>query len=308
LKYPSILTPENDQLDPLSHPPTTNRGVETASQERIDWISFTVPYNTSGVWPDALETEFTETKSFNGYDIAKEYPDGRVELSHSTRSEMGIHCVMSGKTCSNLRDDLKRILENCWFQGGKVTRFDLALDDITGRINPRDATQYIKSGEIECRAREYPTNQDASGGGYTQYFGKMASEVHICLYEKSAEQGVSGFTVRCEIRFKQRKADKAAKTYLRSNDCRGIILGFVKFPTWGAWNWVFSTEPIKVLAEKTVSHRVAWLLGQVSKSIAKEVYERQGDLEILDKIRESVMAHLSDLRQDIDKNDQLGVA
>lgn len=271
--------------------------METLTQERIDWISFTLPIDAKRIWPDGMETVKTITKSFNGYDTANEYADGRVELTSSTRPEMGVHCVLSGKTCSNCRERLPEILENMWLQSGKCTRFDLALDDLMGRIHPKDATEYIKKGEMICRAKEYPKHEDAKGGGYSQYCGKMASEVHVCIYEKSAEQQVCGFTVRCEIRFKGRKADKAAREYLRSNDCRGLILGFLRFPTWKLWNDVFATQPIKVPADKMASRRVEWLLGQVSKSIALEISERQGDLEILEKIRDSVMAHLSDLRQ-----------
>ena len=291
----SKTLPQQPQTE--THPPDTNRGVETLTQERIDWLSFTLPIASERVWPNGLDTVRTTTKSFNGYDTAEEYADGRIQLTSSTRPEMGIHCVLSGSTCGILQAELPAILENCWMQGGKVTRFDLALDDLKGRINPRDATEHIKSRGMICRAKEYPVHHSAEGGGYTQYFGKMASEVHVCLYEKSAEQKVCGFTVRCEIRFKGRKSDKAAKTYLQSKDCRGIILAFVKFPQWSAWNEVFSTSPIKVPSEPTRSRRVLWLLGQVSKSIALEISERGGDMEILSLIHESVMAKLSDLRQ-----------
>lgn len=187
--------------------------------------------------------------------------------------------------------------------GGHVTRFDVALDDLQGRINPRDAVQYLKSGKVKCRAKEYPSQGDTIRGGISQYFGKMASEVHVCLYEKDAEQGICGFRVRCEIRFKSKRADKAAKTYLRNPDCRGLILAFVDIPDWAMWREVFSTSPIKVPAEKTVSKRVAWLLGQVAKSMAKEIAERKGDMEILSLFQESVMAHLSDIRQSGEEND-----
>lgn len=295
--FTSTLPISPQQLPQLFHPPATNRGVETLTQERIDWISFTLPIASERVWPDALDTTKTTTKSFNGYDTANEYPDGRIELTSSTRPEMGIHCVLAGKTCGNCRDTLPAILDNVWLQGGKITRFDLALDDLLGRVNALDSRRYIKAGEIECRAREYPPAGDIRGGGQSQYCGKMASECHVCIYDKDAEAGISGFRTRIEIRFKGRKADKAAREYLRSNDCRGLILGFVRFPTWDSWNEVFATKPIQVPAEKVDSRRVQWLLGQVSKSIAKEISERQGDLEILDKIRDSVMAHLSDLRQ-----------
>lgn len=279
------------------HPPDTNRGVETLTYERIDWISFTLPIDAERVWPNGLETTFTETKSFNGYDTAKEYPDGRIELTCSTRPEMGVHCVLYGQTCAALADSLPEILENGWMQGGHVTRFDLALDDLLGRTHPLDAREYIKSGDIICRAREYPPAGDIRGGGQSQYCGKMASECHVCIYEKDAEQGIYGFRTRVEIRFKGRKADKAAKAYLQHGDCRGLILGFVQFPTWKAWNDVFNTTPTKVTSEKMVSRRIQWLLGQVSKSIALEISERGGDLEILDLIRDSVMMKLSDLRQ-----------
>src|SRR5437667_620255 len=266
-----ILQISHQQVPSETHPPATNRGVETLTHERIDWISYTLKIDAERVWPNGLDTVSTVTKSFNGYDTAKEYEDGRIELTSSTRPEMGIHCVLSGTTCANRQDDLAAIMENCWLQGGKITRFDLALDDLKGRVNAIDSRRYIKSGEIECRAREYPPAGDIRGGGQSQYCGKMASEVHVCIYDKDAEQGISGFRSRIEIRFKGRKSDKAAREYLRSQDCRGLILGFVSFPTWGAWNEVFATTPIKVPADKVASRRVRWLLGQVSKSIALEI-------------------------------------
>lgn len=267
-------------------------------KQGIDWISFTLPIEAERAWPDGLESVATETKSFNGYDTAFEYEDGRIELTSSHRPEMGRHCVLSGKTCSNLRDRLPEILERCWFLGGRVTRIDFALDDYTGRIHPRDAQTYINTeGGCICRAKEYPVNQDARGGGFTQYLGKMASEVHVCLYEKDAEQGISGFRIRCEIRYKHKRADKAAKAYLRDGDCRGLVRSFVQFPQWDEWNRIFATKPTEMSVEKVASRRVQWLLGQVSKSIALEISERGGDLEILELIRESVFSHLSDFRQ-----------
>jgi hypothetical protein len=84
--------------------------VETLTQERIDWISYTLKIDAERVWPNGLDTVSTTTKSFNGYDTAKEYADGRIELTSTTRPEMGVHCVLAGQTCNNLRDDLASIL------------------------------------------------------------------------------------------------------------------------------------------------------------------------------------------------------
>lgn len=279
-----------------TYPPATNRGVETLTTEQIDWISFTLPIDCGMVWPDRLSTESTTTKSFNGYDTAVEYGDGRVQLTASTRPEMGIHCVLSGATCGNCRDFLPAILSHVWASGGRITRFDLALDDPLGRTNPRDAAEYIKRGEIICRAKEYLPGGDIRRGGYSQYCGKMASEVHVCIYEKDAEQNIYGFRTRVEIRFKGKKANSAAKEYQKSQDCRGLISGYVRFPEWDAWNEVFSRPALKVPSEKTDSKRVRWLLTQVAKSMALEIAERQGDMQILEVFKIKVMDNLSDLR------------
>lgn len=284
------------KADASTHPPATNRGVETSVHESIDWISFTLPIETERVWPDGMDDQFSEGQAFNGYDVARQYTDGRQQLHSSTRPDMGIHCVLGGKACANTRDMLPQILQNVWKQGGKVTRLDIALDDSKGRINPRDATNYLQAGKVKCRAKEYPVNQDASGGGYTQYFGRMASEIHVCLYEKDAEQGICGFRVRCEIRFKKKRADKAAREYLSSNDCRGLIRAFVDIPEWPEWKEVFATKPIQVAAEKTVSNRVAWLLGQVATAMAHEIALTGGDLAIMDAFYAKVMDNLSDLK------------
>src|SRR6187455_1504112 len=215
-----------------THPPATNRGVETHTSQQIDWLSLTYPSIAEDIFPNELTTDASTSSSFNAYDNAQTYTDGRVLLWHSTRPEMGQHCVLSGTTCSTLRASLYKIIHRCWDVGGHVSRIDLALNDLTSRIHAEDSTEYIRRGEQVCRAKEYPVRTDPHMAGYSQYAGKMASEVHVCIYDKSAEQKEVGFHVRVEIRFKGKKADKAARTYLQLQDCRPIIRGFLDFPTW----------------------------------------------------------------------------
>jgi len=279
-----------------THPPDTNRGVETHTSQQIDWISITLPSGIKDIFPNGLSTETFPSESYNAYDIAETYQDGRSVLRHSSRTDMGIHIVMSGKTCSNLRSELESIIRHAWDKGGRVTRFDLALNDHTSRIHAEDSTAYITAGEVVCRAKEYPVRTDPRIAGYSQYLGKMASEVHVCIYDKSAEQKECGFNVRVEIRFKGKKANKAASAYLHTKDCRGIILGFCDFPTWGAWQSVFSTEPVQIPADKKPSNTVAWLLGQCAMSMAKQIALDGGSLELMDEFHKAVMAYLSDLR------------
>lgn len=278
------------------HPPDTNRGVETHTTQQIDWISITYPSTAEGLFPDDLTTNASTSEPFNAYDTAQTYEDGRILCWHTKRPEMGQHLVMSGKTCSTLRSSLRAIIEKAWSVGGKVARLDLALNDLCSRIHPEDSTGYITRGEYKCRAKEYPVRTDPRLAGYSQYAGKMASEVHVCIYDKSAEQKEAGFHVRVEIRYKGKKADKAAKTYLQLNDCRPLIRGFLDFPTWEAWNNVFQEPPVNVPAEKHDTDRVRWLLTQVASSIAKQIVIEGDNSDIMQRLEKSVREYISDLR------------
>lgn len=289
----TLPVPQNS----FPHPPDTNRGVETHTSYQIDWISITLPYKTKDVWPDGLPTENTQTDPYNAYKNAVSYADGRVQLWNEDRQDMGIHLTLSGKTCGNLRASLDDIIKHAWKQGGKITRIDLAVNDYTGRIYPSKATKYLQNGNFRCRAREYPIRNDPVKAGYSQYCGKMSSETHVCIYDKSAEQGECGFHVRAEIRYKGSKAQKAAKTYLQCKNVGAMIKGFIDFPDWREWQEVMGAEILPVPADVKPSNRVAWLLGQCAAAMAKEIALNGGDIEIMEQFKTAVYAYLSDLRQ-----------
>lgn len=274
--------------------------MENPLHEKIDWISFTVKDKNENVWPDTLDKNYSIGKSFNGYDEAKQFEDGRVELSHSTRHEMGIHCVLSGRACSNLSDQIESIINHCWKVGGRITRFDIALDDELGRISPRQANDYLKRDEVICRAKQTPFYSDPRVAGETQYFGRFSSEIMCRIYDKDAEQGIYGFRTRIEIVFKSKRADKAAHAYLSGATGGELVCGFVQFPKWSAWLEIFQQPAIKIHSEKVESKRVTWLLNTCAKSLALEVAERSGDLSIVDKFLEAFRDHLSDIRQSKD--------
>jgi len=279
-----------------AHPPDTNRGVETHTTQQIDWLSITYPSIAEDIFPNELTTDAFTSEPFNSYDTAQAYTDGRVLCWHTRRPEMGQHLIMSGKTCSTLRPYLDKIIRRAWEKGGKVKRLDLALNDLLSRVHAEDSTGYIERGEFQCRAKEYPVRTDPKIPGYSQYCGKMASEVHVCIYDKSAEQKEAGFHVRVEIRFKGKKADKAAHTYLQLQDCRPLIRGFIDFPTWPEWSNLFSEIPVSVPAEKHDTDRVKWILTQVASSLAKQVMAEGENSDIMSRLEKSVREHISDLR------------
>jgi hypothetical protein len=167
---------------------------------------------------------------------------------------------------------------------------------LDSRIHAEDSTEFIRKGEQVCRAKEYPVRSDPHVAGYSQYAGKMASEVHVCIYDKSAEQKEAGFHVRVEIRFKGKKADKAAHTYIQHQDCRSIIKGFLDFPTWREWQDVFSVLPLSVPSEKHDTDRVKWLLTQVAASLAKQVVFEGESSDIMQRLEKAVREEISALR------------
>lgn len=279
-----------------------------ALHESIDWISFTVPTGSKKVWPEALESSFQEGRPLNGYSDCKEYDDGRLELENKERPDMGIHCILSGSTCSNLRNSLLDVMENVWAQKGKITRVDFALDDYLGRINPQKANEYLKKGKVICRAKQTPYYDDPRQPGNTQYFGRLASEVMLRIYDKDCEQGIYGFRTRIEIKFSGRKANIASKAYIQHGDSRGLVSSYIRFPEWRDWNELFSMPPIPVPAEKKDKKVVIWLLTTCARSMAKEILNRGGDLELMDEFYKSVLDNMSSMRHsdaDVDNSNHL---
>lgn len=270
--------------------------VQHALHESIDWISFTMPFGTEEIWPEGLSTDRQNSRALNGYTDAWEYMDGRIELVNRDRQDMGIHCILSGSTCSNLRDDLRSIMERVWSKKGKITRLDIALDDYLGRISPDEAHEYLKRGEVICRAKQTPYFTDPRHAGNTQYFGKLASEVMLRIYDKDSEQGISGFRTRIEIKYSGKRADKAAKTYLQHGDGRGLVLSYIRFPTWGSWNELFNLVPVQVPSEKKEKKVIVWLLTTCARSMAKEILNEGGDLRLMDEFYKSVLDNMSSMR------------
>jgi len=254
--------------DPLA----TNRGVRKEVSASIDWISVTFKDNKKVSYPQELTREKVECKPFNGYNLAVRYSDGRVELNHTTRQEMGTHVVFSGLTLANMSISRESILSHLVEHGGTITRLDLAVDCKDCGLKPSDATERIKEGDCITLARKFPLWFDPTEKGYTQYIGKKSSTAFCRIYNKAAEMGADGDWTRVECSFGGDRAQMAARQCLRGEDYRALVRGFVDFSNWQEWEEIMSIPPVQTKHTRTLSNTKRWLLSSAAPSLARELY------------------------------------
>jgi len=260
-------------------PPYCNTGVEKYVSLSIDWIEGTYKHNEAHRPMPLILTEGSEEcTGFHGYNAGRKYQDGRLEMWHSTRPEMGYHIQWSGDAIKKAPVDALSLVAYLVATNFTFTRLDMAVDAIGWKMHPSQATEQIRNGDYVCRARKFPQWGDPKNPGYTQYVGKRPSEIYLCIYDKAAELGIGQDHTRIELRTHKGRANTAAKTILRDNDFRKLVLGFVRFPAWKEWQEVMGADAITIPAEKKDSATKNWLLSQCAPALAR-ILDEDGDDE-----------------------------
>lgn len=266
-------------------------GSEPTVSLKIDWLSLTFRKGVEVKNHPNLITEYTEARPYNAYNTAVRYADGRMQLSHTTRPEMGTHIVCSGEVLSNMPIDALEGLKYWISAGARVTRIDLAVDIRNYGFDVRQSTVEIENGRIETRAKQCPTWKDSKNPkGYTQYVGKKSSEIYVKLYDKAGEMGIEGDWSRVEITFSADRADKAARAVIRGEDFRKLVVGFANFPQWEKWGHVMGTDVAQIPAERKTSKTKQWLLDAAASALAKELI-LDGDDEFYFRFLDAVKVH-----------------
>lgn len=278
-----------------TNPPATNRGVEKQISVSIDWISVTFKPVKSVSYPAEIDREMTECKPVNGYNVGVRYTDGRIELTHTLRPEMGCHVIASGQTLRAMKCDPIAYLKHVVSSGARVTRLDIAIDAKNCNLVASDATKYIKNGEVITRAKQFPAWSDPTNKGYTQYIGKKTSSAFVRIYNKAAEVGVDGDWTRVECSFGERRANQAAQAIIQNGDFIGLVRGFVDFPEWENWQNVMSDSPVQTVYEKRLSNTRKWLLEQCAPTLAREVY-LDGEDEFYFRFNDAVAFNVQKLK------------
>jgi hypothetical protein len=262
------MTAKSKKLTPL----TLTGGSEPTVSLNIDWLSLTFRKGAEVKNHPKMTTSYTVARALNAYNTAIRFDDGRLQLSHTDRPEMGTHIICSGEVLRAFEispmDALKYWVES----GATITRIDLAVDVRNHGLNVRQSTVEISEGRIKTRAKECPTWQDPKNPkGYTQYVGKKSSEIYLKLYDKAGEVGVEGDWARVEITFSDKRAHEAAKQVIRDGDFRKLIVGFADFPEWEKWRNVMGADVVQIQADRATSKTKKWLIEAAASALAKEL-------------------------------------
>lgn len=291
----------------ISDPHATNRGVSSKVFLSIDWISCTFKDSKKLSYPQELSKEKVECKPFNGYNLGSQYVDGRVELVHTTRKEMGSHVVMSGSCLREVTISPEVLLSHFIEHGAMLTRLDIAVDCHDCGLKPSRATEEIENDRVKTLSRQFPTWHDAKIPGYTQYIGKKSSTAFCRIYDKAAEMGSEQEWTRVECVFNGKRAMDAGQWVLRGKDYRGLVRGFVDFPEWNEWKTVMSVDACKTKSPRSISNTKRWLLSSAATSLARELY-LDGDDAFYFQFIDAMRFHLDKLRGEIEMEEDSKVS
>lgn len=205
-----------------------------------------------------------EIKSgMHGYTrMAIVFKTGRV-LWNPERQDMGVHVILPASAIQLIGGDPIAMICDLDCMGGRFSRLDFAMDDMTGMLNMERIGQHAERDEYVSPSREW-RDIKSSGGGRTVYFGKRGSNTLIRIYDKAAEQKQPGHWIRVEMELRKERAEAAAREVLehwRSADYPQMVAG-----------WLFKALDFKVASssQKQKSRWVtcAWwreFLGSVTK-------------------------------------------
>jgi len=272
-------------------PPACNTGVEKKIfSQRIHWLEVTFKSASTKKLPASLPQDGTECYPLHGYNTGTKFTDGRMEFSHTSRPDMGLHIQWDGSSLDRGEVPPLKLVEFLYSAGARFTRIDLANDCQNFNLKAEDATNEIRAKRFKCRSKKNPCWFDPTFGGWTQYLGTKASEIHLRIYDKAAELGISGDYTRVELVVRAKRAHKAAQAIVSGVDFRSLVAGYVTFPDWKEWREVMVADAVALPAEKKETATDLWLLNQCAKTLARRLDEL-GDDELWFKFLEQVKAN-----------------
>lgn len=239
----------------------------------IDWVECTFPQTCQVPRPDWMNNEGVECRPMNAYDRAMRYGDGRTEMTHSKRADMGTHVALTGSVIGQYGQRAYELLDIYRTGQGRFSRIDLAVDvfNMPG-FTPEMATTLIQAGKCRSRSRAFPLWHDAVGRGYTQYVGAPSSDVRVRIYDKGAERRLDDLQwVRVEAQYRRRRAHTCACAITDGTEERELIRDAVDFPEWPEWEKVFRMPAVHMKTEKQDTNTERWLLQQCAPALARQV-------------------------------------
>lgn len=282
---------------PQQVPPTGNTGAPLHPQAGLDWLDFTVRVLDTCDRDYALhrlgELFMGLTRlerNMHGYTrvFACLSGYGFVMYNHE-RLDMGVHVSLSSSALAEFsslypESSQYRILTEARSIGCRFTRIDICFD--TPDVHIDMVVDAVNRGELVTPARKVTLMQDMIGDnpGKTVYIGAPTSERRVRIYDKAAEQDVSGVWTRFETQYRKAYADSIVDYILHSDVSMEVLvstsfdfreLGNTRTNNRARSAWfqailgAFEKVELTVTkAARTLKDKAEWFLQQQSRTLA----------------------------------------
>lgn len=232
-------------------------------------------------------------RGMHGYKTQFSY--GKTVILLDGSEGMGVHVILSGQALREMSNDPLELLHWVLHNGGKVSRIDLAFDNVDGELTLLRVKRAVNAGAVSCRAKEYrqmKRGRISTGEvtGETFYFGSAQSDTQYRIYDKAAEQGLDGHWIRCEGQYRHENAQRVAQLIHEARldvgpvFC-GLLRGYLNILTpsktdtnksrWKVAKWwldlLQGAEKIKLSLVKqppSLHRRREWFIKQVAPTFA----------------------------------------
>lgn len=274
----------------------------------LDYISATTKYHSisqviARFAYGIQQEDWTTQKAHHGYQHAIRHPFGHVISWTNKRDDMGINVLFQGLPLKELNDigintlDIMRWMHS---EGFKFARIDLAIDvfDIKLDLEVLQAVQMRGSvNKLPILFKDGPNSEEGS----TLYIGSMKSDKFIRIYDKAAEQELTGmlwyrFEVECKRHVSVRVVDKIA--HLTDTQigkfAQGMIIAMWD-PESEVIHEIMDAQPEKVSSTKDVNHRAYdWLMSTVSVTLARVILELP-HRDVMHTFQQEVEKHIREI-------------
>lgn len=247
------------------------------------------------------DDKVTQTGSLYRYRNSLTHIDTKALYLFNGATEAMGNCIQfSGQPISSLMEETKKssvpALRSVEIDGWKPTRVDIAIDVFHPEMRPRHFWAALDREDKKTCFRGEPreVKMKDPDKGHTVYMGGVESEKQLRVYDKAAEQGLSGVWTRYEMVFMDKRAvevweaiqDVASDADLLTR-ALPIFATMVDFPTWQLWGSVFhNAETFKwQTVPRNESATWEWLVRQVAPAFRKD-YDNTGDWSMLKRFVE----------------------
>lgn len=257
----------------------------TRITKHIDWIGATYPADVTPQQALPLLDWIRTGEGAHGH--RNRYFDSitGARYDHGASEAQGCQLQISGSALSEMRsywsmsdDDILTLLAA---KHARMSRVDLAINLHGCALTPQLAYRAIKDGKLKAPVKEYDLTLGTKDHieGETCYIGSRTSERYVRIYDKAAEMKIvdGEAWIRLEMEVKGMKA-RATQHAMAEHGTTPVINGqFGGFITWGnqEYQQAITGDSAEVDEQgRKQTNAEKWLMNQVARSLAKQVYLR----------------------------------